>query len=167
MTQLDIRRLLPHAGAMCLLEAVLAWDPQSITCLSLSHHAPDNPLRGPAGLSSANGIEYAAQAMALHAALVGGAGQRRAAAPTAEQIVEQVSRQAGEPVGKQTPHGVLASVRAVQLHVPRLDVFTGELRVRAVLLSGDPRTAIYAFSVLDGERALLDGRASVLFSAQR
>ncbi len=155
MTQVDIRRLLPHAGAMCLLEAVLAWDQQSITCLSVSHHASDNPLRGPAGLSSANGIEYAAQAMALHAALVSGAGQRLAVAPTDSLIDEQ------------TPHGVLASVRAVQLHVPRLDVFTGALRVRAVLLSGDPRTAIYEFSMLDGERALLQGRASVLFSAQR
>jgi len=27
-----IRRLIPHAGAMCLLDTVIAWDETSITC---------------------------------------------------------------------------------------------------------------------------------------
>jgi predicted hotdog family 3-hydroxylacyl-ACP dehydratase len=133
---------------MCLLESVLAWDMNSISCSSLSHCLPNNPLRAASGLASANGIEYAAQAMALHAALVSGAAPLKG------------SRE-------QPPHGVLASVRAVQLHVARLDVYAGALTVRAVLLSGDPSTAIYEFSIASGALMLVQGRASVLFDAQR
>ena len=30
----QIERLVPHAGAMCLLDAVMAWDSSSIDCTS-------------------------------------------------------------------------------------------------------------------------------------
>lgn len=149
--QAQIRAMLPHSGAMCLLDSVQAWDAHSITCQSLGHCSTQNPLRDSEGLSSANGIEYAAQAMALHAALVGGAAlEQRGDNP-----------QSGSP-----PHGVLASVRAVRLHYPRLDVFEDALTVSARLLSGDPRTAIYEFSILIREVCLMQGRASVLFDAR-
>lgn len=140
----DIRRVLPHAGAMCLLDSVRAWDEQSISCVTRSHRSPSNPLRGLGGLASANGIEYAAQAMALHAALVGGA---------------DVATAPDKPA-----HGVLASVRSVRLRVPFLDVFDDDLLVSARLLSGDPMTALYEFSVHAGAAELLTGRASVMFN---
>ena len=136
---------------MCLLESVQAWDAHSITCQSLGHCSPENPLRGSDGLSSANGIEYAAQAMALHAALVGGA------RPDQRGVISRPDS---------PPHGVLASVRAVQLHHPRLDVFEDALTICASLLSGDPRTAIYEFSILNRGICLVQGRASVLFDAR-
>jgi predicted hotdog family 3-hydroxylacyl-ACP dehydratase len=178
LTQNEIRALLPHAGAMCLLDSVLAWDMNSISCSSLSHCLPNNPLRAATGLASANGIEYAAQAMALHAALVSGAASTKsshAASPPVSLLSSSpVSMPTGElperPQGQppeQPPHGVLASVRAVQLHVARLDVYAGALTVRAVLLSGDPSTAIYEFSIASGALMLVQGRASVLFDARR
>jgi predicted hotdog family 3-hydroxylacyl-ACP dehydratase len=158
---------------MCLLESVLAWDMNSISCSSLSHCLPNNPLRAASGLASANGIEYAAQAMALHAALVSGAARPTssplaslpASIPSSLPSLPPASNPKGQPL-QPPPHGVLASVRAVQLHVARLDLYAGELTVRAVLLSGDPSTAIYEFSIASGALILVQGRASVLFDAQ-
>jgi predicted hotdog family 3-hydroxylacyl-ACP dehydratase len=60
---------IPHQGRMCLLDEVIDWDRRQIRCRSATHRAPDNPLRSHGRLGSACGIEYAAQAMALHGAL--------------------------------------------------------------------------------------------------
>lgn len=136
----QIRQRLPHAGAMCLLESVEYWDATRISCLTQTHRSTANPLRGEAGLGSANAIEYAAQAMALHAGLAGSAEQPAAGG-----------------------HGVLASVRAVQLLATRLDEVAGPLQVEAELLLGDATSAQYRFAVQGDGRALVTGRLSVLF----
>jgi predicted hotdog family 3-hydroxylacyl-ACP dehydratase len=70
----EIARLIPHAGAMCLLDAVVSWDADRIRCVSRTHRDPDNPLRAGAELDAVCGIEYAAQAMALHGGLALSAG---------------------------------------------------------------------------------------------
>ena len=64
-----ISTLIPHQGRMCLLDAVLDCSAERITCTATSHTAADHPLRGANGLPAPVGIEYAAQAMALHGAL--------------------------------------------------------------------------------------------------
>ncbi len=64
---------------MCLLDAVRDWSAEAITCTATSHTDPANPLRADGRLGAANGIEYAAQAMAIHGALL--AGQRWPAPP--------------------------------------------------------------------------------------
>lgn len=65
-----IEQHIPHKGRMCLLDAVVSWDATRIRCRSASHRAPDHPLRAHGRLGIACGIEYAAQAMAVHGALV-------------------------------------------------------------------------------------------------
>ena len=60
---------IPHHGSMCLLERVLAHDAQQVRCVAHSHRFADNPLRAHGRLAAACGIEYAAQAMAVHGAL--------------------------------------------------------------------------------------------------
>ena len=65
-----IEQHIPHKGRMCLLDAVLSWDATRIRCRSTTHRTPDNPLRAHGRLGAACGIEYAAQAMAVHGALV-------------------------------------------------------------------------------------------------
>jgi predicted hotdog family 3-hydroxylacyl-ACP dehydratase len=65
-----IRELVPHAGKMCLLERVVDCDTASIRCETRSHLDRANPLRRNGHLSSVCAIEYAAQAMALHGALM-------------------------------------------------------------------------------------------------
>ena len=64
---------LPHQGSMCLLDAATAWDAQHIRCTASSHRHADNPLRAHDRLGTACGIEYAAQAMAAHGALLAAA----------------------------------------------------------------------------------------------
>ena len=100
-----IEARIPHQGRMCLLDEVLDWNAQHIRCRTATHRAPDNPLRSHGRLGVACGIEYAAQAMALHGALAGGA---------AGGAVDALA-------GGSARVGLLASVRDVRLMVPRLD----------------------------------------------
>lgn len=125
---------------MCLLDRVEAWSEQGIACLAASHRDPANPLRAEGRLGAANGIEYAAQAMAIHGALLAGS--------------DEPPRQ-----------GYLTSVRSVQLHAARLDDLTGELRVEAERLSGDGNHILYQFSLSHAGRCLLAGRAAVVLDA--
>ena len=60
---IDIASLIPHAGSMCLLDAVDTYDQQRIVCSASSHRATHNPLRHADQLSIQTGIEYAAQAV--------------------------------------------------------------------------------------------------------
>lgn len=131
---------IPHQGAMCLLEGVLEWDARRIVCHAVSHRDPANPLRIAGTLPAACGIEYGAQAMAVHGALLGAAG-----APLAR--------------------GVLASVRSVTLHAVRLDDVAGPLRVSAERLSGEGDHILYAFDIAGDAGPLLAGRAAVLLAA--
>jgi len=59
-----IAGMIPHAGAMHLLDGVLSWDADRIRCSSRTHRDRQNPLRMDGQLSALCGIEYAAQAMA-------------------------------------------------------------------------------------------------------
>ncbi len=131
----------PHSGRMCLLEQVLDWDAQHIACEATSHTAPDHPLRHADRLGAAIGVEYAAQAMAVHGALLAASD----APPT---------------------QGFLTSVRGLSLHVGRLDDIAGPLLIRAERQSGDERLILYAFSVHGDQRCLLEGRATVVLDAQ-
>lgn len=79
----QIESMIPHGPSMCLLDEVVAWDQAQIHCRSRVL-ASANPL-WPQGATSGELptpllIEYAAQAAAVHAALLQtGLGQARAA----------------------------------------------------------------------------------------
>jgi predicted hotdog family 3-hydroxylacyl-ACP dehydratase len=131
---------IPHRGAMCLLDEVLEWDERRIVCRALSHRDPANPLRVAGTLPAACAIEYGAQAMAVHGALLDA---QRA------------------PLGR----GFLASVRSVRLRTLRLDDVEGPLRVTAERLSGEHDHILYAFSVASEAGELVGGRAAVVLDA--
>jgi predicted hotdog family 3-hydroxylacyl-ACP dehydratase len=140
-----IGQRIPHQGTMCLLDAVKRWDEESICCEASSHLAADHPLRAHGRLGAACGIEYAAQAMAVHGALVAeSAGDAAVAAPRT---------------------GYLAGVRGVTLHVDRLDMVAGPLTVDAQRITGDANTVLYNFAVQAGGQVLLSGRAIVVLDA--
>ncbi len=128
---------IPHSGTMCLLDGVLEWDAGHIRCEATSHRASDNPLRSNGCLHAACGIEYAAQAMAVHGALCNSDGGRPRA-------------------------GFLASVRSVELTVDRLDDIAASLDVAAERLGGDGSSVLYGFVVSSAGRRLLAGRAAVI-----
>lgn len=138
--QTRIRELIPHAGAMCLLECVQSWDATRIRCTTRSHLDADNPLRHAGSLRAICGVEYAAQAMALHGALS--------------------ADQGGRPQA-----GLLASLREVVCRVAELDAQPGELTVEAERVLGDDRHAVYAFRVHADGRELLSGCATVVLDA--
>lgn len=131
---------IPHQGAMCLLEGVEYWDAQHVVCRAVGHRFPDNPLRSEGRLASACGIEYAAQAMAVHGALLANDN----ALPRS---------------------GFLASVRSTSLHVARLDDIDVDLIVQTDRFSGDGNSVLYDFSVRAGNILLLEGRAAVILNA--
>lgn len=127
---------------MCLLESVVDWSATTISCRATSHTDPANPLRAEGRLGAASAIEYAAQAMAVHGALLAETG--------------------GRP-----RHGYLTSLRGVTLHVARLDDLPGELSVQAECLSSDSHNVLYRFSVSHAGRCLVDGRAAVVLDAAK
>jgi predicted hotdog family 3-hydroxylacyl-ACP dehydratase len=135
-----IRQLIPHAGPMCLLDAALSWDSERIRCTAGSHRDPANPMRRDGKLRAACGIEYAAQAMALHGALT---------------IQE----------GKKSRAGVLASVRDLVLHAAYLHDRDNDLVIDVQRLLSDESRVIYQFSLSDGETELVSGRAAVVLDA--
>lgn len=52
-----IAERVPHQGSMCLLEEVMNWDADTVTCRAVSHRAPDHPLRAHGRLGAVCGIE--------------------------------------------------------------------------------------------------------------
>lgn len=128
-----IARLIPHQGAMCLLTRVTAHDAISITCEADSHADAANPLRNAEGLPASAGIEYAAQAIALHAAL---------------------GKQKGAPVGQ----GFLAVLSDVRWSRPRLDDLPGPLTIYAELLADTGGGLQYRFAVsAPGQAPAIEG----------
>ena len=136
----DIAALIPHSGAMCLLDGVIDCNSDKIRCVSARHRATDNPLRRKGMLGGLSGIELAAQAMALHGRLAAAGGERPAA-------------------------GYLVSLRDVVCRAPHLDRIDGDLVISAERVAGDEREALYRFAVEGGGALLLDGRAAVMLTA--
>jgi predicted hotdog family 3-hydroxylacyl-ACP dehydratase len=134
-----IAALVPHVGPMCLLDAVLAWDMTTITCIASSHRSVGNPLAANDRLDAVCGVEYASQAMAVHGGLIGN--------------------------GRRPSAGYLASLRDVICSVERLDLLDGDLLVTAELLIAQGAGAIYRFELTCNAKPALSGRAAVVVDA--
>ena len=132
---------IPHQGAMCLLDEVLEWNPDEIRCRTGSHRLATNPLRTGDCLLAVCGIEYAAQAVAVHGALCS---LNHHLPPTP---------------------GMLASVRNVALHIDRLDDIAADLIVSGTRVSGDERALLYEFTVTWDLRVLISGRGTIILTA--
>ena len=74
MEAAQIAARIPHAGSMCLLHSVHSADAAQLLARASSHRDASNPLARAGRLGAACGVEYAAQAMALHGALTAQAG---------------------------------------------------------------------------------------------
>lgn len=135
-----IAQRIPHAGAMCLLDCLLDVSDSTVRCRISNQAEPAHPLRSPSGLLAACAIEYAAQAMALHGALI--------------------AAQHAPP----TP-GFLASARSVRLLVARLDDRPGPLQITATRLASGLDQALYRFELHDAiGQLLVEGRTTVVLN---
>ncbi|MEO8810123.1 MAG: phosphotransferase [Rhodanobacter sp.] len=138
----DWAALIPHAGAMCLLDAVCSWDETRIHAISAGHARLDNPLRGEHGLHAVHLAEYGAQAMAVHGGL----------------LARSRGVQGVRP-------GRLVSLRDVHLFEEYVDHLQGQLDVHAECLYADDGGAQYVFRVEHRSRLLASGRAAVIHPA--
>ena len=138
----DWATLIPHAGMMCLLDAVCGWDEVCIHAISGGHARADNPLRGEHGLHAVHLAEYGAQAMAVHGGLLARAHGAEYARP-----------------------GRLVSLRDVHLFEEYVDHLDGHLDVHAECLYADDGGAQYGFRVEHRGRLLVSGRAAVIHPA--
>lgn len=140
LNKADIALLIPHGGAMCLLDSVIRWDASGIRCISQSHREQSNPLCSDRQLPAVCGVEYAAQAMAVHGSLAG-------------------------KFAEKPRSGYLASVRDVKIGRDRLDDLPGSLIVDAEIIMGDGNQVIYQFALFIGDMEILQGRATVVLDA--
>lgn len=131
-----IRALVPHAAEMCLLDEVRDYSAGLIVCTTTTHRDPHQPLRMASGLSALHLVEYAAQAMAVHGALMADG----------------------------TAHpGMLAALRGIHLHADRLDTIDAALTITARRLLVQPEGSLYEFDVRAADRLLCEGRIAIAF----
>ena len=130
--------LIPHRGAMSLLDAVLDWDDARIHMRAISHADANHPLRSNGMLRAVHLCEYGAQAMAVHGGLIA----RR--------------------MGKVAAPGLLVSLRGVRLQVARIDDLHGAIDVHAVKLLDSGSSWQYEFRIEHWGRLLAEGRAAVI-----
>ncbi|MEC4680246.1 MAG: 3-hydroxylacyl-ACP dehydratase [Nitrospirota bacterium] len=137
LSKLELSKFLPHGKDMCLLSSVEYWDASSITCLTSTHQDQDNPLRQHGRLGMISGLEYAAQAMAVHVGLTTNISEHNASV------------------------GYLGAVRDLQVHSRTFQEFAEDLTIEANILLEQSMSFIYTFSIKAGETTLLQGRASI------
>jgi predicted hotdog family 3-hydroxylacyl-ACP dehydratase len=136
--QIDLADLIPHQGAMCLLDSIEHWSEDRIVCRATSHQRPDHPLRDGSGLRASCAIEYAAQAVAAHASLL------------------------GRSAGRKTAIGFLTAIRDVAVSAAYLDGIDEPLTIRADVMLQRGTGLIYGFAVTAGEELIIAGRLSVM-----
>jgi predicted hotdog family 3-hydroxylacyl-ACP dehydratase len=131
-----VAQLVPQAGDMCLLDGVTRWDATSIACFAAAP-GPAHPLVRRNALPAVAGCEYAAQATAVHGALLDGA----------------------------TPKaGMLVKLMDVDLRKPCFALTQGPLEVRAELASRTEAGCLYGFEVTQEGQAVVSGRLMVAFT---
>ncbi|GBQ48416.1 phosphotransferase [Komagataeibacter sucrofermentans] len=142
LTRADIEARMPHAGASCMLERVIAHDVQTIHCTTRAHLDPANPLRRNGRLDMVCGVEIGMQAAALHGGL-----HAQGATPRI---------------------GYLTTLRQIHLAPGRLDQPQwGTLQVRATCEQTDEQGMRYHFRVeSEAGAALVTGHGFVVLQPQ-
>jgi predicted hotdog family 3-hydroxylacyl-ACP dehydratase len=140
----DVAGLLPHTGRMLMIDRVHRWDDAAIVCESARHLDPANPLRRAGGLPAVCGLEFGAQAMAIHGRLV-------ASGSAAPQGAARF--------------GMIIAANELRWKHDLLDAAGPLLTIRAWRLFGSDNQIVYGFALDGREPDLVCGRASVVLAA--
>ncbi len=135
---MTLAALVPHAGSMCLLDEVASWNETRVSCRSASHQRPGHPLRRDGFLPAIHLLEYAAQATAVHGALLLGV--------------------SGSPASAK----YLAAARDFNLYVTSLDDVQADLHIDAERLLTMGNSALYRFHVTADRQLLAEGRLTIV-----
>ena len=133
LDQHAIEQRLPHAGKMSLLQSVTHADINCLTAKTKSHLDADNPLRIAGEIASINGVEYAAQAMAIHGSLLSDKPQA----------------------------GYIATVRNIVLDIPFLPQSNSYLVIEVEQLMSDTNGFTYQFQIHCQEQSIISGKITV------
>lgn len=137
----ELYHSLPHGDDMRLLDRVVHFDADSIRCMANSHRDRENPMRIDNSLPILCGLEYAAQALALHGVLV---------ASRSPDIVlnrDQI---------------FIVMVKGVSCRVDRLDVYDAELQVNGRIVFRQNAAAVYDFSLEADGDILIEGQVGLM-----
>lgn len=144
--------LIPHGPGMCLLDEITHWDRERILCRASTHRDPNNPLRDGAGLPAFCALEYGAQAMAAHGALLARS-QGLGAQPAPPGSLVSGTQAPGRLVSLW-----LISVRDARFLSPRLDTYEGALEVEARAGGSGGGAIAYDISLSHGETLIASAR---------
>jgi predicted hotdog family 3-hydroxylacyl-ACP dehydratase len=139
--EIDIDALTPHAGSMRLIGRVISYDDTRIVCEADSHRAADHPLRRENGLPIICALEYGAQAMAIHGALLA-------------------------HMGAKPRIGYLVAAHELRWQGSTLDAYATPLTIEATRLFGSANQVAYEFSVSAAGAPVMRGRASIVLSGE-
>ena len=131
----EIEQYLPHAGKMSLLHTVSYADSLLLKASAISHLNSNNPLRLNDKLASINGIEYAAQAMAIHGFLL-----------SKEDAVQK---------------GYIASVRNIEIKTPFFPETESVIKIEVQQLMSDTNGFTYQFHISAGKKTLISGKITI------
>lgn len=131
------RGLIPHKGAMCLLDELVARDDSSVQMRTAKHRDPHNPLRRDGRLHAVNLIEMGAQAMAVHGALT------------------------ARDAGGRHHAGWLIGARNVELSAEWIEDLPYALDVYADRLASTPTAMQYSFRIEHDGQVLAQGTTTV------
>jgi predicted hotdog family 3-hydroxylacyl-ACP dehydratase len=145
LNKIEIALRVPHKDAMCLLDTVESWSSDDIFANAIID-SKTNPLMIEGQLDSTAAIEYAAQAMAVHGALL-----------------SEVAAAKGDSQRKPSM-GFLASVRSVVCHKPWLHESTNPIAISATRTAGTVSPVSYDFSVSAREEVYVTGKATVVLN---
>lgn len=136
LNHFEIAQRLPHAGSMCLLNEVIQSDETSLIAQAISHRNIDHPLRIDGTISTINGIEYAAQAMAVHGSLL----------------------------SEQAQSGYIASVRNINILTPVLPEKEQPLVINVIQLMSNENGFTYQFDISCEQQSLISGKITVFLT---
>lgn len=132
-----IALLVPHAGSMCLIDQVLEQNLDTIRCRA-QIRASGHPLARNGEIPSTVAIEYAAQACAIHGALLEKSGQSRP--------------------------GFLAKITSTKLDTRPLSPVDDPLMIFARRLSSTDQGCLYTFETSTPMRLLAAGTLMIAFT---
>ena len=133
----SIESLVPHAGRMVLIDALLDHDSTKLRCRANTGPLEDHPLARQGYLPATALAEYAAQAMAVHGSLLAD----------------------GDEPARQ---GQLVALSALDLHCAALDR-AAELLIEVERIGGSGSGEVYEFQVAANNELLARGQATIMF----
>lgn len=140
--QPHLSELLPHKAPMVLIDSVTRWNGTAIECEANTHLAASNPLRINGVLSIYAGVEYAAQAMALHLRLN-------------SQNTDQAPRK-----------GFVAVASRLNACTQNLDDIQAPLHINLQQLVVNDQGALFQFNLSASTQELLQGQLLAVLAAE-